>query len=119
MSTNEAAIPSERDIDAVEERLVALWEQLSPAEQTVLDMIVGAGLTAMAADDTAAFSMVMHNPEMARDYIRTRTAELHAEYRKAATGPDAPDAPRTARRRWDLRVLRGWFQTIPPTTQPG
>ena len=113
MSADSGATPGERDLIAVEQRLSVLWADLSPAQQMVLDTIVGAGLTMTTAGDTTGFSAMTGNQELLRTYIQSRTAELQGESQQADTGDD--DAP--AGRRWDLRPMLDWFHHR-PAAQP-
>jgi hypothetical protein len=108
------AVPTfdERDLVAVEERLSALWEQLPPAQQAVLDAIIGAGLALATGEDTSGYFSPLINPETALLLARSRAQDLKEEYQRA--NPDHDDPPR-ARRRWDLRPLLAWLRHSPDT----
>lgn len=101
--TNELGVPTERDVAAVEQRLSALWADMSPAQQALLDTIIGGGLAIATPDDTQGYHQaLLSNPDAVGDYYRTRVAELTEGWRRANTprDPGAGPAPR-----WDLRPL--------------
>ncbi len=101
MTAESGVTPGEHDLIAVEQRLSVLWADLSPAQQMVLDTIIGASLTVADTGDTSGFSMMAANPEMMRAHIQERTAELRGEWRQVA----ARDGAATVRARWDLRPM--------------
>ena len=78
MTPNEAT-PGEQDVQAVEQRLAALYGDLAPAQQTVLATIVAAGLDRLtrADDDTSGYSLYMPAP------YETLKLELEHVWRQA------------------------------------
>lgn len=118
-------IPSGKDVSVVQERLADLYAELTPAQQSVLDLILAAGISvADIGEDTGGFGM-LDSPYTLDSYMRHHVADLHESNREAkqhglgkASEGGAP--------RWDLRHLVEWFNrprpqlksslTPPPTT---
>lgn len=119
MSTDSAIVPVDGDVIEVERRLAALWTELTPAQQAVLDALIAAGLAVTSPNDTGGFSLTMSPPEL--DAFRTaRTEALQRDWQRANTKADAAAPPR----RWDLRPLLEWFRRAPaaapqPRTEGG
>ena len=115
MTADTDAVPAESDILAVEQRLAALWSELPPAQQAVLDSVIASGLCAISmAADTSGFVSQLTNPMAVEEYIRSRTAELREDARRAHMARDAEPGPR---RRWNLSPLLDWLRRAAPTDQ--
>jgi hypothetical protein len=117
MTSETSGIPTEHDVAAVEQRLSALWADLSPSQQALLDTIIGAGLAIASPDDARGYGTdMLANPDAVRDYFRDRAAELAEDWRRAnvhgaSTGAVAP--------RWNLRPLLDLVRRAPsPKAQP-
>ena len=112
------SIPSENDIQAVEERLATLYAELSPAQQEILETIIAAGLTLTSTDDTAGYSM-LSSYEM-EHLARSRMAELREDFRRANFQQEETGASDEAGPRWNLGPLLEWFRRAPAAQQrPG
>ena len=102
--------PGEQDVQAVEQRLAALYGDLAPAQQTVLATIVAAGLDRLTrADDTSGYSLYMPAP------YETLKLELEHVWRQAdrlgALGE--PPTPERAGRGGVLQPLVEFFRRRP------
>jgi len=76
MATNWTIVPNERDLEAVEGRLAALYADLPAAQQALLENIVLAGIDTLAAGDTSGyFDLETH--------FAAQRAELHRAWRRA------------------------------------
>lgn len=117
MTTQSANMPTESDVTAVEQRLAALYEELSPAQQAVLDEIIAAGLTIATAGDTQGFSFGMHPVELEM-FARARVDEIKDDFRRVNAGRDVATGSPGPRERWNLRPLLEWFRRA-PAPQPG
>ena len=119
MSTQSAGVPTESDVVAVEQRLSALWTDLTPAQQEILDTIICTGLSVVSAsEDTQGYIDMANNPLYMEEHIRSRTAELREDYRRANFQRENPEAE--AGPRWSLRPVLNWFQRAPaPQQRPG
>ena len=106
MSVDPAHGPGQADVRMVEERLAAVWHELSPAQQAVLDAIIGAGLAVASGADTAGFLRPLASPEAMDEYVRTRSAALHDDRRARFSSTGSPDE----RVRWDLAPLVDWLR---------
>ena len=116
MTTQSANMPSERDVIAVEQRLAALYEELPPAQQAVLDTIIAAGLTVTTAGDTSGYSFGMHPVELEM-VARARIEEIREDFQRVNAGRDVPTDAAAPRPRWNLRPLLEWFRRA-PAAQP-
>ena len=106
MSVDPASGAGQADVRVVEERLAALWQELSPAQQALLDAIIGAGLAVAGGAETAGYLGPLASPEAMDEYVRTRSATLrdgqHAGSRSSGSTEDG--------RRWDLAPLVDWLR---------
>lgn len=103
--------PTERDLMVVQERLADLYASLTPAQQTVLDTIMAAGLSFFDEDDTAGFILTA-DPTAMESHMRTRVSELQESWRSANSSTD--QQPEAHHRRWNLKPLIEWFNRPQP-----
>lgn len=116
MTTERAMTPTESDVTTVEQRLTALWSDLTPQQQAVLDTIIGASLTIAGSEDASGYTDMLSNPWLAMQMVNARHAELERDFRSANTTAGST-APRG--RRFDLGPVLDWFRRAPaPQTRP-
>ena len=92
MTTNQMAMPGEADVQALEQRLAALYSELPPGQQAALGTIIAAGLQSLDTmdNDTAGYIYDVDALYQARR-MEIERAWQQAE-RRAALG----DPPETA-----------------------
>ncbi len=120
MSTMMGTTPDASDVHAVEARLSALYAELPPAQQEVLDTVIAAGLAGLSPqDDTAGY--VFEHPVVLEQLARYKIAELHEEARRARLSHEATARSAAPRRGWNLQPVLEWLRrapAVPPRSRP-
>jgi hypothetical protein len=106
-------MPTEADIEAVQDRLASLYAELPPGQQAVLEMIIASGLSMVNTDDTSGYGLEM--PGGMDIIAQARVDELRHEWRRVNSRAHS-DEPRQQQRRggMDLRPILAWFNRPQP-----
>jgi hypothetical protein len=106
MASGYNTMPDERDLAALEQRLSALYNELPPGQQELLDTIVAAGLSLLGSDDTAGYVAIPGAPEV-RAMHEAKLAELRRDWQQTQAQPADTATPRS---RWRLRPVLDWLR---------
>lgn len=101
-------MPSQRDLDAVQEKLAELYATLPPGQQAVLDMILAAGLSMASEDDTAGYSNASITWEEVDVISRRRAIELRETWQRVNRSTTGADRAKRDLR-VDLQPLLTWW----------
>ena len=122
MSTDTSPIPDENDIAAVEERLSALYNELTPAQQAVLEtvLITGLGVVERAGHDTAGY----YNMAETEGMYQAKRSELQRAWRAADRSHWTSPTAAGSRQAGVLRPVLDWLRRAPAAqpqlrTEPG
>lgn len=116
MTMEDTGVVGERDLEAVEDRLAALYADLPAAQQAVLERIILAGVDALASADTSGYSELDTHYEAQRMALQRawRTADQRGPHDRAAQLAEAAQTPR----RRVFQPLAGFFRRAPAVPAP-
>ena len=122
MSADTSRIPDENDVAVVEERLSTLYNELTPAQQAVLETVLITGLAVVerAGHDTAGY----YNMAETEGMYQAKRSELQQAWRHADRSHWTSPTTAGSRQPRVLRPVLDWFRRAPAAqpqlrTEPG